>query len=335
MMEPGRDVDCRKPLFSVIVPVYNTGRTLKKCVESIQDQSFCDFEILLINDGSTDNSGEICDGLSEIDSRIRVFHKKNGGVSSARNIGLDNAEGTYIVFVDSDDYVSRDMLKIFSEQEADLVVAGFGDYWPENDNIIRYEIKDRDYHLNRETDIVSYLKTGCAAGFVWAKRFSKEIIVRHDIRFHEDQPHSEDILFINEYLLNIKTIHQVDYIVYFHNQYYWNSLSSVAMKLPLIERTHWWKKALDQFEGYPEIQSYYAGLFLFLFEKEVNDIVTSDRSVSDQRKMIRDLISIDSFNRLLDISGVVLPADMVFCCRHKLASCILLKYKLSSFKSGI
>lgn len=97
------------PKISIIVPVYNTERYLSKCIDSILSQSFTDFELLLINDGSLDYSGAICDQYAANDSRVTVFHKENGGVSSARNLGLDNARGEWVTFVDSDDWIARTM----------------------------------------------------------------------------------------------------------------------------------------------------------------------------------------------------------------------------------
>lgn len=91
------------PKVSVIVPVYNVEKLLQRCIDSILAQTFTDFELLLIDDGSKDKSGEICDEYAAKDSRIRVFHKQNGGVSTARNLGIDKAQGEWIYFVDSDD----------------------------------------------------------------------------------------------------------------------------------------------------------------------------------------------------------------------------------------
>ena len=96
-------------LISVIVPVYNVEEYLDRCIESIVNQTYKNLEILLIDDGSTDNSYNICDKWAKKDNRIKVVHKENGGVSSARNVGLDVATGDYIGFVDSDDYISIDM----------------------------------------------------------------------------------------------------------------------------------------------------------------------------------------------------------------------------------
>lgn len=91
-------------MVSIIVPVYNAEKYLSRCVDSILSQTMKDFELLLIDDGSQDESGRICDEYSEKDARVRVFHKPNGGVSSARNLGIDHAKGKYIIFIDSDDY---------------------------------------------------------------------------------------------------------------------------------------------------------------------------------------------------------------------------------------
>lgn len=101
--------ETNQPLISVIVPVYNIIPYLPRCVESLQKQTYPELEILLIDDGSTDDTPALCDRLAENDPRIRVFHKENGGPSSARNFGLTQAAGAYVGFVDSDDYVDADM----------------------------------------------------------------------------------------------------------------------------------------------------------------------------------------------------------------------------------
>ena len=115
-----------KPAVSVIVPVYNTEKYLEECIQSVLNQSFTDFELLLIDDGSTDQSGLICDKYAKKDNRIRVFHKINGGVSSARNLGLDNAKGEWITFVDSDDCLKPDyLMNLYAcvNAKVDLIIA--------------------------------------------------------------------------------------------------------------------------------------------------------------------------------------------------------------------
>lgn len=98
------------PEYSIIIPVYNSEKCLKRCIDSILNQTFVNFELILIDDGSSDDSLNICKKYQSFDSRINVIHKDNGGVSSARNVGLDHSRGKYIVFVDSDDFVDQDML---------------------------------------------------------------------------------------------------------------------------------------------------------------------------------------------------------------------------------
>ena len=115
----------KNPLISVIIPVYNVEQYLSHCIDSILSQTFTNFEILLIDDGSTDNSGIICDNYKNNDYRIKVFHKKHNGVSSARNMGLDKAVGEWITFVDADDWIDKNM------------------YYLKSATIIQYTIKGR------------------------------------------------------------------------------------------------------------------------------------------------------------------------------------------------
>lgn len=117
-----------RPLVTVIIPVYNAENTLARCVDSILAQTFTDFELLLIDDGSRDGSAALCDEYAKKDGRVRVFHKENGGVSSARNVGLDNAQGEWLCFCDSDDYTYPCWLKNFEEHfssGAEMIVQGF------------------------------------------------------------------------------------------------------------------------------------------------------------------------------------------------------------------
>ena len=111
-------------LISIIVPVYNVEKYLEKCVDSIINQTYKNIEIILVDDGSKDNSGKICDIIKEKDERIKVIHKQNGGLSDARNAGLKIAKGTYIGFVDSDDYIAEDMYQtlysLSKEKNADI-----------------------------------------------------------------------------------------------------------------------------------------------------------------------------------------------------------------------
>ena len=117
------------PIISVILPVFNMEKYIDRCVNSVIGQSFSDWELILVDDGSTDGSGNICDEYAKKDSRIRVIHKKNGGVASARQIGTDEAEGKYSIHCDADDWIDSNMLEnMYSEaqkENADIVVSNF------------------------------------------------------------------------------------------------------------------------------------------------------------------------------------------------------------------
>jgi len=124
-------------LISIIIPVYNSAKYLEKCLESIEQQEYSNFECILVNDGSTDSSPKLCEKYSLLDPRFKIYHKKNGGVSSARNFGIDKAKGQYICFIDSDDWVEKDYLKrmIYEIENYDIVICSILEY--KNDKIYK------------------------------------------------------------------------------------------------------------------------------------------------------------------------------------------------------
>ena len=120
---------------SVIVPVYNVEQYLPKCIESILEQDFTDFELLLVDDGSSDSSLEICRMYESKDKRVHVYTQSNSGPSKARNVGIENAQGKYVTFIDSDDYIDSDYLLILTRYEADLVASGFRLWYADGNRI--------------------------------------------------------------------------------------------------------------------------------------------------------------------------------------------------------
>ena len=196
------------PAISVIVPVYNTEKYLRRCIDSILSQTlsqtFTDFELLLINDGSTDSSGEICDQYAAKDERVRVFHKENGGVSSARNVGLDEARGEWIAFVDSDDWVEFGYLLAFWQADcsADLLVG--------TAIIRKQDFPDRYCMLTPVgllTDIKSFLSFTlgtCLMNVPWGKWFRRKLI--NTLRFNSSLYVGEDTFFLLHYLQKVQSI---------------------------------------------------------------------------------------------------------------------------------
>ena len=204
--------------FSVIVPVYKVENVLPRCIESILDQTVTDFELILIDDGSPDRSGEICDAYAAKDSRIRVIHQKNGGVSKARNAGLDIAQGEYIVFVDSDDWVDADYLEQFSLSSADMIIGG---YQIEGHGIISPIIRQYDRQLFSgitHNVITFHFKQGLL-NYIWTKAFSSSIIRKNHLRFDESLSLSEDTLFVIQYVFRCASIQQIESVGYHYVKY--------------------------------------------------------------------------------------------------------------------
>ena len=204
-------------LISIIVPVYNSEQTLQQCIESILWQTYKNIELLLIDDGSTDRSGEICDEYARKDSRVRVFHKENGGVSSARNVGLENARGSWITFCDSDDRVSNEWLAnmLQSDAECDLVVQGFStpmEYEPLNSEINHFCV-----YSGPIKDGLILLLQRHILGYLWVKLFKSSIIRNHHIKFDKNIFLQEDELFILSYAKYCNSMTAIEKIGYFYN----------------------------------------------------------------------------------------------------------------------
>jgi glycosyltransferase involved in cell wall biosynthesis len=200
--------------ISVIVPVYNTAQFLPHCIDSILSQNFSDFELLLIDDGSTDGSGQICDSYAEKDNRIRVFHKENGGVSSARNMGLDNAQGEWINFVDSDDWLEQDFFVIGNNENVDLIYQHrvFAD--GKCDSIIQPGIfRGEDYldFLTENSQTNLFL-------MCYSMLLRSAILTDNHIRFDENLRFGEDRIFIMEYLIHCSSIQVLANSRYVYNQ---------------------------------------------------------------------------------------------------------------------
>lgn len=193
------------PQISIIVPVYNVEQYLSRCIDSILNQTFSDFELLLIDDGSSDGSGKICDEYALKDNRIKVFHKANGGVSSARNIGLSIAKGEWIFFSDSDDTLYPHALSLFDEVIGNSVDAIMAGYTVSTEFYDRITLKTFDFSFSvksiRDALIEMYRPTDFSyQGYIWCKLFKKTIIEEHSLKFNEAIYFNEDRLFIVEYL---------------------------------------------------------------------------------------------------------------------------------------
>ena len=209
------------PKYSFIVPVYNSGPYLEPCVSSLLAQTCQNFEILLIDDGSTDGSGAVCDRLGETHPQIRVFHKENGGVASARNFGIDQAEGEFLLFIDGDDTVEPDYLecanRLLQDHTIDMVVMGMSFDFYEHGVLIRNEVHAmNDGIMERKAWRESVLELFAANSLSSScnKVLSAKCIKKHNLRFDEQLILYEDLHF------SINYSKYVDRIAFISHGYY-------------------------------------------------------------------------------------------------------------------
>lgn len=209
------------PKISVIVPVYNVEKYLRRCIDSILGQTFTDFELLLIDDGSTDNSGKICDEYAEKDNRIRVFHKENGGVSSTRQLGIKEAQGKFSIHVDSDDWIEKDMLEIMYKEAVET----------------RSEIISVDYYQNEQYiaeqypltnwQIIDSMLNGKIRGVMWNKLVKHSLYVNHQICFPYNINFCEDVYVCTLLFLNANEINHISKAFY----HYMDNPQSITRRL--------------------------------------------------------------------------------------------------------
>lgn len=202
--------------YLVIIPVYNAERTLSRCVNSILNQDFNDYEIILVNDGSKDKSLEICNDFSDKYENIFTINKENGGASSARNAGLDHARGDFILFVDSDDYVEDHYFFEFEKYGYNDGWVIFKDSWEVGDRIIRKTINAGINDAER-IEKYKYLIASRMINSPCAKRFDRKIIENNRLRFNTDMIVAEDFDFGLRYLFLCKNITVADVSVYIYN----------------------------------------------------------------------------------------------------------------------
>lgn len=208
-----------KNRVSIIIPVYNAEEHLKQCIESVINQTHKEVEIILINDGSTDKSGQICDSYAKQDQRIIVIHKENGGVSSARNEGLKKSTGRYTMFVDSDDWLDtnavKTLLEIQSENEYEVIM--FGSY---RDNLIVGKIEEvregkQSYHSeDKVKDVLPLLIKKELMNSLWNKLYKSTLIKDNNITFDESLNIAEDLLFNFHVFLKTKSFYVLDQSFY-------------------------------------------------------------------------------------------------------------------------
>ena len=247
------------PLISIIIPVYNAEKYLHQCLDSVVAQTYTNWECLLIDDGSKDSSGAICDEYAEKDSRFRVFHKENGGVSSARNLGIKEASGEWIYFCDSDDYIYPQGLEImmsYTNNDIDLVMAGH-ERVDASGKVLDKVPKLQNELIDRKTAVARMyvFPNFDYEGYLWDKLFRRSCIIENKIEFDPKISFKEDSLFCVQFICaSKKKVFYTTKIIYRYilnetsamaktraggyNPKHWTSLNAHLIQIDVLRKTY-------------------------------------------------------------------------------------------------
>lgn len=286
------------PLLSVIIPVWNNPVSIKNIVTSILSQSFGDFELILVDDGSTDDTLQRLQGIAAGDSRVRVFTKPNGGPSSARNLGLNEANGKYIQFFDSDDDIKDGSLSlVVSEMEqrsSDMVVSGWQIDLPTKGGSTRpyKQISPTSQVFNGDTKkpVIRSLGDIGTLYNLWNKLFRASIIREHGLRFREDLWFGEDLVFALNYLEHAKRVDIISDITYCYLTNFGGSVVSRSSLVPGYRVAN--DEEIVKFAG-DKLDNESRDLLNWLRRRWVMSfwiiVSGSDKSLSEKRKLIRQV----------------------------------------------
>lgn len=309
------------PKISIIVPVYKVERYLHRCIDSIIAQSFTDFELILVDDGSPDNCAKICDEYLGKDKRVKVIHKTNGGVSSARNVAINICKGEYISFIDSDDFIDIDMLDAMYHcavtNSVEIVMTNFF----MNDKLINAQIPLNKTILKDDIAIKilpSFSKDNTICIFAFTnKLFSKEVINRGNIRFNESLSYQEDLLFMLSVYANASSMYYIDKAFYHYEVIQGGLYSSYkvnAFHMLLIAR----KEIYDLIKKYNIVNVDYNNLNIGFLYNITFQIYRTNKHIIEkkQRKILIDTILTNN--------------EVIKCCSDMLSSATSFDRRIAS-----
>lgn len=276
----------QRPTISIIVPVYNTGKYLHRCIDSIIAQTFTDWECLLIDDGSTDDSSNICDEYANNDSRIKVFHKENGGVASARQLGTDKASGHFSIHVDADDRIDKEMLQLMYDKaiksNADIVIS---DYFDEKNKSLGRKSHNNWNDNCSALDVSKAIVSNKMIGTLWNKLIRHNLYKKFNVSYIRGINYCEDVLILVQILL-----HPVKIVFLRKAFYYYNKENPTSIT------TNYTKETFDGRIKY--IQELRKLLPLAEFKQECNDAEFCVK----MEALYFGVIKIDDFGRILPSS---------------------------------
>lgn len=292
--------------ISVIIPVYNAEKYLRKCLESLLNQSFKHFEVIIVDDGAKDGSSFICDEYAEKDVRFNVYHIKNGGVSNARNYGINKAKGTYITFIDSDDFVSVDFLENLikvTRNNTDFVLSGISYFGGDYSDSKTEKLTDREYDIGTNFQDCYSVITMPTITSPCCKLYKREIIVKHKLSFNNNLTYGEDRDFNIRFLPNINTVCSCSYIGYHYRRGIATSLSqSKDYEKQLMVDLDYWSKLYTFLtaKGDEEtlLQFLATKLFHIFNDRFIQITQFQDLSFSNIQKLFREYSKTPQFNWL-------------------------------------
>lgn len=306
-------------MVSIIVPVYNAEKTLEKCVRSLIEQTYSNIEIILVNDGSKDNSLSICRKFEKNDNRVVVLDKPNGGVSSARNAGLDIAKGDFVMFCDSDDFVSNIIVELMVKKYSpnNLLMCEFKcfNYEISLDEVVGVITQMELVHLCK-SEFIKYWNMGI--GSPTTKLFDNRVITKYNVRFPLELNLGEDLLFVLEYLSRIKgDIELLPIPLYYYKVDQTDTLSKSVQSLSQI--CFYYSKLMEYFNKLNVVTDECRNLLCITIMRDlekllIQTIKSSDRTYFQKRRECRKIFASKPYKK---------------CCKTNISSNFIYRWALS------
>lgn len=299
--------------ISIVVPVYNVEDKLEKCLDSLINQTYKNIEIILVNDGSKDKSGDICDKYAEIDERIKVIHQGNKGVSKSRNEGIRNSTGEVIQFVDSDDWIElnccEECYDEYSKNKSNLIMWGYTNYTSESNKVDCIFNKDEEVSSLEKSEFI-YIKYNDLFNSPCNKLFSLSIIKENKIFFKEELSLGEDLLFNLDYIFNMKSDGKLIMINKCYYNYYdvsENSLSKSVKDDYINSREVIYNRLFEVLQKYSDLNDDVMKKYYTLRKRGMQKIIISisnddNISFSQKYKKIKSIMRTKDYDQCVNNS---------------------------------
>lgn len=280
---------------SIIIPVYNGEKYIKQCLESIFVQTFTDFEVIIIDDGSTDGTFVLLEELCAKNSNISIVRQENKGVSYARNKGIKYARGEYLCFIDSDDYIEFDFLEklvgAMKEGDCDWILSGIQDFKSEK-KLKKIILPKKEYVLSKETDCLQFFNLLLLTA-PFAKLYRRDIIINSNLLFNEKISYAEDREFNTYYAQNVQNVKSISYIGYYYRTDSINSLSKKKQSYKFKYDLFYWELLKNNFIRRNRISNEVNGFLVNVLYQSINDnikLLAESYSPKEMNSILSDVV---------------------------------------------